>query len=258
MPDRCAASRATDIEALVIKSVREHLKPVEPIDDRNLIETHIMRVEVQPNQLVIRLAQLEGFDHKASAENLLHIAWRKVPAKRHREILLPEGPSGRMSLISSRQQLMVDFRAAWALPASPTCQPNGRSNTRCWAFLPVNSRFEPSFCEPVSVSGKRNFAGRDKAARKGPKDQALFSRDQSLARIPAKSGECAASREIYIYRRVRGGDERTRTACRAGSPIEPVSEVPCSLDSPPNAARRRLPPSRLLGLSGSAAKTPCN
>ena len=38
-------------------------------------------------------------------------------------------------LISSRQQLTVDFRAAWALPASPTCPLNGPSNIRCWAFL---------------------------------------------------------------------------------------------------------------------------
>src|SRR5882724_3366057 len=64
---------AADIEALVVRSVREHLKPgapiddrslidtqvarVEaPIDDRSLIDTHIARVEIQSEQLVIRLA----------------------------------------------------------------------------------------------------------------------------------------------------------------------------------------------------------
>ena len=49
----CAGSvrrvRATDIEALVIKSVRQHLKPAQPIDDQSLVETHVARVEVQPN-----------------------------------------------------------------------------------------------------------------------------------------------------------------------------------------------------------------
>jgi site-specific DNA recombinase len=47
---------ATDIEALVVSAVREHLKPPSPIDDRSLINTHVARVEVQPEQLVIRLA----------------------------------------------------------------------------------------------------------------------------------------------------------------------------------------------------------
>ena len=82
---------ATDIEALVIKSVREHVKPARPIDDQSLVETHVARVEVQPTQLIIQLAQLERSNRKASAESLLHIAWRKAPATRRREILLPKG-----------------------------------------------------------------------------------------------------------------------------------------------------------------------
>ena len=38
---------AIDIEALVIKSAREHLNLTQPIDDRNLVEAHVARVEVQ-------------------------------------------------------------------------------------------------------------------------------------------------------------------------------------------------------------------
>ena len=53
--------------------------------------THVARVEVQPNQLVIQLAQPEKSDGKASAESSLRIPWCKEPAKRRREILLPEG-----------------------------------------------------------------------------------------------------------------------------------------------------------------------
>jgi site-specific DNA recombinase len=82
---------ATDIEALVIKSVREHLKSAQPIDDRSLIETHVARVEVQSTQLIIRLAQHKGSDREAIPENCLRIAWRKAHTKRRREILLPEG-----------------------------------------------------------------------------------------------------------------------------------------------------------------------
>ena len=82
---------ATDIEALVIKSVRQHLKPAPPIDDQSLVETHVVRVEVQPTQLIIQLAQPERSNCKVSAESPLHIAWHKAPATRCREIFLPEG-----------------------------------------------------------------------------------------------------------------------------------------------------------------------
>jgi len=73
---------ATAIETLVIQSVRDHLKPSQPIDDRSLINTHVARIKVQPNRLVIHLAE------EAST---LEIPWQKTPAERRREILLPEG-----------------------------------------------------------------------------------------------------------------------------------------------------------------------
>src|SRR6266436_1891291 len=45
---------ATEIEALVIKSIRDHLKPSQPIDDRSLVHSHVARVEVQPDRVVNR------------------------------------------------------------------------------------------------------------------------------------------------------------------------------------------------------------
>src|SRR5246127_1857223 len=83
---------AADIEALVVKSVREHLKPVAPIDDRSLIDTHIARVEVQLEQLVIHLARAKMPDRqRANGDNILNVRWRKKPSTRRREILLPVG-----------------------------------------------------------------------------------------------------------------------------------------------------------------------
>ena len=73
---------ASETEALVIKTVRDHLKPSEPIDDRRLILTHVAHVEVQMDQLVIHLAE---------PPSTLAVPWRKTPARRRREILLPEG-----------------------------------------------------------------------------------------------------------------------------------------------------------------------
>jgi hypothetical protein len=68
---------ATDIEALVIRSVRAHLKPSQEIDDRSLVHTHVARVEVQPEQLIIQLAQAQRSDRqKAESNAALQVAWQ--------------------------------------------------------------------------------------------------------------------------------------------------------------------------------------
>src|SRR4030088_536973 len=78
---------AADIEALVVGSVPERLKPVVPIDDRSLINTHLARVEVQPEQLVIHLDPAKMPDRqKAKVDNTLIVPWRKTPSTRRREI----------------------------------------------------------------------------------------------------------------------------------------------------------------------------
>ncbi len=67
---------AADIEALVVRSVREHLKPVAPIDDRSLIDTHVARVEIQPEQLVIHFARAKTPDRqRANGDNILNVPW---------------------------------------------------------------------------------------------------------------------------------------------------------------------------------------
>ena len=73
---------APEIEALVVKSVRDHLKPAQPTDDRSLVNSYVARVEIQPGQLVIHLAE---------PPSTLQVPWQKTPARRRREILLPEG-----------------------------------------------------------------------------------------------------------------------------------------------------------------------
>jgi site-specific DNA recombinase len=67
----------------------DSLAPLEPIDERTLVERHVARVEVQREQLVVELAGAEGFDPKRT----LQIPWQKTIAARRREILLPDGVS---------------------------------------------------------------------------------------------------------------------------------------------------------------------
>ena len=81
---------AVEVEALVLKSVREHLKLSAPFDDRSLVNTHVVRVEIQADQLIIRFSQAQKSNRKrAGAEGTLLVPWQKTPSTRRREILLP-------------------------------------------------------------------------------------------------------------------------------------------------------------------------
>ena len=53
---------ADEIEALVIKAVRDHLNESTEIENALLIQNHVTRVEVQSDQLVIELADAKGVD----------------------------------------------------------------------------------------------------------------------------------------------------------------------------------------------------
>jgi site-specific DNA recombinase len=101
---------AAEIEALVVRSVREHLKPAAPIDDRSLIDTHVARIEVQAEQLVIHLARAKMPDRqRANGDNILNVRWRKTPSTRRREILLPAGlpPQHARPIRSESRALLV-------------------------------------------------------------------------------------------------------------------------------------------------------
>jgi site-specific DNA recombinase len=82
---------AAEIEALILKSLREHLKPSESIDDRTLLNTYVARVEVQSEQFVIQLEQArKGNRRNTAGDNVLRIPWHKTPSTRRREILMPD------------------------------------------------------------------------------------------------------------------------------------------------------------------------
>ncbi len=98
-PDRAGSVRrisATEIEALVAQTVRNHVKPATPTDDRSLVDAHVARVEVQPDRLVIRLAKgrkAKANGKRATANRILQVPWQKKSATRRSEILLPDGVS---------------------------------------------------------------------------------------------------------------------------------------------------------------------
>ena len=70
---------ATDVEALVITSVREHLKPSRSIDDRSLITAWVTRVEVQAKQLVIQVTDEPNATGNRKKTDTHHVL--RVPGK---------------------------------------------------------------------------------------------------------------------------------------------------------------------------------
>lgn len=94
---------AADVEDVVVKSVRNHMKRRNVNDghqaDRDLIAAHVVRIDVQQNQLVVRLKALDAMnsdpacDRKDDDAETLLIPYRKPPGKRFREILLPPNTS---------------------------------------------------------------------------------------------------------------------------------------------------------------------
>jgi len=99
---------APDIEAAVIKGLKAHLGDClkspgnQEATERALLAANIIRIEVRPNQLAVRLKEsdpeaAEDDDthnevtepNADQSDSLLLIPWSKPPSKRFREILLP-------------------------------------------------------------------------------------------------------------------------------------------------------------------------
>jgi len=85
---------ATEIENVVIQSVRDHVKPPEAVEDRGLVEAYVERVEIRLDRLIVGLNQPKAADgSQPEGTNTLHIPWSKTAPTRRREILLPADPS---------------------------------------------------------------------------------------------------------------------------------------------------------------------
>src|SRR5438876_11324687 len=74
---------AADVEALVGCAVREHLGDPTESEDRDFIRNHVVRVEVQADQLAVELkAEKAPSDPPNAVDNdrlVLRIPWKKTP-----------------------------------------------------------------------------------------------------------------------------------------------------------------------------------
>jgi site-specific DNA recombinase len=150
---------AGEIEAMVVKSVREHVKPRRAIDACTLIETQVARVEVHSNRLIIQLTQAEeDEDQTTRPANVLSVSWQKTASTRRREILIPEGtPSQRVRRIRSenRATLVASIARArrWLaeLITDPTASPQSIANRERCSVRKVNLTLSLTFLAPDLV-----------------------------------------------------------------------------------------------------------
>jgi site-specific DNA recombinase len=80
---------AAEIETVVARSAREHLKLPQAIEDKTIIDTYLDRVEVYSQHLSIRLSENSATDSTAQKHEVILVPWQKEPSKRRREVLLP-------------------------------------------------------------------------------------------------------------------------------------------------------------------------
>jgi hypothetical protein len=114
---------ATDVEALVIRSVREHLKPSQTIDDRSLINTQVARVEVQPGQ-----------GAGGSVERFLISAMRRFESSRPSQ---PASPGSRISALFGN---LRHFRGLAAVPSVSLVRHGTNFAPKSQIFVKVSGR----------------------------------------------------------------------------------------------------------------------
>jgi site-specific DNA recombinase len=82
---------AKEIETLVVKSARDHLKLLpDSKDDLTLVRDHVARVEVRSDRLVVELVCAESCRPRQKRDHqCIEISWQKTSPTRRREILVP-------------------------------------------------------------------------------------------------------------------------------------------------------------------------
>src|ERR1700716_2926362 len=101
---------ADEIEALVVKCVRGHLNESTHIENAILIHKHVVRVEVQSDQLVIELGNAKDAGPKRKrSRNVIEVPGCKTPSTRRREVLVPEAgpPQDARPIRSENREILV-------------------------------------------------------------------------------------------------------------------------------------------------------
>jgi hypothetical protein len=150
---------AAEIEGLVIRSVRNHLQTLPPMDDKSLVNNFVERVEIRQERLIIQLAEASGSNARgAGGSRVFDVPWQKTPSSRRREVLLPDGtgsrqvrpmrPENRATLIASiaRGRRWLD-----ELLADPTASTESIAKREGCSVRKVNMTISLAFLAPDLV-----------------------------------------------------------------------------------------------------------
>jgi site-specific DNA recombinase len=149
---------AVEIEALVIRTLREHLNPSHPIDDRGLINDFVARVEIHNERLAIQVADASGKEPLEETSNILHVSWQKPNSTRRRQVLLPEGAELRKlrPIRSENRATLIGSIARgrrWLdeLIMDPTATSESIARRECCSTRKVNMTISLAFLAPDLV-----------------------------------------------------------------------------------------------------------
>jgi site-specific DNA recombinase len=150
--------RAGEIEALVIRTLRQHLDPMSPIDDRSLLKDFVARVEIQQERLVIQVADASGKEPLEETSNILHVPWHKANSTRRRHVLLPAGADLRIlrPIRSENRATLIASIARgrrWLdeLIGDPTASTESIAKRECCSVRKVNMTISLAFLAPDLV-----------------------------------------------------------------------------------------------------------
>jgi hypothetical protein len=154
-----SSGQAVDLVDHILRSVRGHLNEPTEIEDAVLIHDHVVRVEVQSDQLVIELADSKGADRKRKrSRDVIKVSWHKTPSTRRREILRPESgsPQDAKPIRSDSRALLVASIARgrrWLdeLLANPTASTESIAKREGCSVRKVNMTVSLAFLAPDLV-----------------------------------------------------------------------------------------------------------
>jgi site-specific DNA recombinase len=147
---------ATEIEAHVLNAIRKQFKPSTHMDDGELIRTHVARVEIKRDELVVQASGLSSNSHQTKADKkVLRISWCKTPHKKRREVLLSDRADSRPIRSETRATLVTSIARGrrWLdeLLVDPKASTDSIAAREQCSSRKVNMTISLAFLSPVLV-----------------------------------------------------------------------------------------------------------
>jgi site-specific DNA recombinase len=147
---------ADEIEALVAKSARAHIGKSEDKNNASVVRDHVVRVEIQPDRLIIELsAKADTAKKGRQKRKRIEVPWRKTLATRRREILIPiDSASQPVRPIRSEARLILISAIARArrwlneMISNPTTSVEGIARRERCSVRKINMTISLAFLAP--------------------------------------------------------------------------------------------------------------